>query len=245
MPTDARCLVESDESSAVVRLSGLLEPTAVDRVRDALLARLSARPGPIVVDVTRLRATGDTAVRLLTELRRTVADWPAADLLVLDPTGAAVGSADDLPVCASLDEATAALARTPMAALLTVDLSPTVGAARRARELVADGCARWGVPELTEPATIAVTEMVNNVVAHAGTPMTVLVAPRDSALHVAVRDHSRRPPAYAGMAPLTSTGGRGLLLIDTVARRWGSTPVPDGKIVWCVLYAEDEAGYRG
>ncbi|PSK58276.1 hypothetical protein B0E53_06968 [Micromonospora sp. MH33] len=129
--------------------------------------------------------------------------------------------------------------------MLDADLPPVVAAAREARALVTDGCARWDVPELAEPASIAVTEMVNNVVAHAGTRMTVRVAPRDSALHLAVRDHSHRRPAYAGLAPLTSTGGRGLLLIDTVARRWGSTPLADGKVVWCVLHAEDEARLRG
>ncbi|MEV0805871.1 ATP-binding protein [Micromonospora sp. NPDC050200] len=245
-PMDARCLVEADESSAIVRLSGLLEPTAAARVRDALLARLTERPGPIVVDVALLRSTGVTAARLLAEIRRTVADWPAADLLVLDPAGTVTGAdATGLTVCATADEATAALARTPMAALLAADLAPTVGAARQAREMVADGCARWGVPQLTEPGCTAVTEMVNNVVAHARTAMTIRLAPRDSSLHVAVRDHSPRQPAYAGLAPLTSTGGRGLLLIDTVARRWGSTPVPGGKVVWCVLYAEDEAAYQG
>ncbi|MEH0819542.1 MULTISPECIES: ATP-binding protein [unclassified Micromonospora] len=246
MPTDARCLVEADETSATVRLSGVLEPIAADRVRDALLARLTDRPGPIVVDVALLRSTGDTAARLLAEVRRTVADWPAADLLVLDPAGTVTDTdATGLPVYPTADEATAALARTPMAALLAADLAPVVGAARHAREMVADGCARWGVPQLAEPASIAVTEMVNNVVAHARTPMTVRIAPRDSSLHVAVRDHSPRQPAYAGLAPLTSTGGRGLLLIDTVARRWGSTPVPGGKVVWCVLHAEDEAARQG
>ncbi|MEH1054262.1 ATP-binding protein [Micromonospora sp. CPCC 206171] len=246
MPTDARCLVEADESSATVRLTGVLEPAAEDRVRDALLTRLSDRPGPIVVDVARLRSTDGTAAQLLAEVRRAVADWPAADLLVLDPAGTVTGAdATGLPVYPTADEATAALARTPMAALLAADLAPTVGAARQARAMIADGCARWGVPQLTEPASIAVTEMVNNVVAHARTPMTVRLAPRDSSLHLAVRDHSSRPPAYAGLAPLTSTGGRGLLLIDTVARRWGSTPVPNGKVVWCVLHAEDEAARQG
>ncbi|MGC1213825.1 MAG: ATP-binding protein, partial [Micromonospora sp.] len=145
---------------------------------------------------------------------------------------------------ATLAEAQAALADAPMAAVLNADLTPTVSAAREARALVIDGCARWGVRDLAEPACIAVTEMVNNVVAHARTPMTVRVAPRDSSLHLAVRDHSRRQPAFAGLAPLTSTGGRGLLLIDTVARRWGSTPLADGKVVWCVLHADDEAAFR-
>ena len=47
MPTDVRCLVETDESSAVVRLTGVLDAAGADAVRGALLARLCgpARPG--------------------------------------------------------------------------------------------------------------------------------------------------------------------------------------------------------
>ncbi|MEH0935589.1 ATP-binding protein [Micromonospora psammae] len=246
LPAETRCRVEADESSATVRLSGMLDPVAVDRVRDALLARLCDRPGPIVVDLAELRATGDAAGRLLTDVRHAVVDWPAADVLVVDPAGTVGGAAAaELGSCATMDEALATLARRPMAAVLDAELPPAVDAARRARAMVADGCARWGVPELTEPGCIAVTEMVNNVVAHALTPMTVRLAPRDSSLHVAVRDHSPRQPASPGLAPPTSTGGRGLLLIDTVTRRWGSTAVPNGKVVWCVLDVEDEAPRRG
>ncbi|WP_242624404.1 ATP-binding protein [Micromonospora kangleipakensis] len=240
MPTDVRCLVETDEASAVVRLTGVLDLAGVDGVRDALLARLWARPGPAIADLSRLRVSEPAARAVLDDVRGLVDDWPASDLLVLDTAGAREGA----PVRATLDEAQEALAGRPLAAVLSADLPATVGAAREARALVTDGCGRWGVPELAEPACIAVTEMVNNAVAHARTPMTVRVAPQDSSLHLAVRDHSPRPPAYAGLAPLTSTGGRGLLLIDTVARRWGSTPLPDGKVVWCVLHAEDEAAHR-
>ncbi|WP_243422451.1 ATP-binding protein [Micromonospora globispora] len=241
MPTDVRCLVETDEASAVVTLTGVLDLAGVSAVRDALLARLWGRPGPVIADLSRLRVVDPAARAVFDDVRREAADWPASALLVLDPVGAGEGGA---PICATLDEAQAALADAPMAAVLNVDLAPSVGAAREARALVTDGCARWGVPDLAEPACIAVTEMVNNVVAHARTPMTVRVAPRDSSLHLAVRDHSPRQPAFAGLAPLTSTGGRGLLLIDTVARRWGSTSLPDGKVVWCVLYADDEAAFR-
>lgn len=241
MPTDVRCLVETDESSAVVRLTGVLDLAGLDAVRGALLARLWQRPGPAIVDLSRVRIADPAARGVLDEVRRVAADWPAAGLLVCDPAGQPDGSA---PVHRSLDAAQAALREAPLAAVLAADLPPVVAAAREARALVSEGCARWGVPELAEPASIAVTEMVNNVVAHAGTPMTVRVAPRDSALHLAVRDHSGRRPAYAGLAPVTSTGGRGLLLIDTVARRWGSTPLPDGKVVWCVLHAEDEVPLR-
>lgn len=236
MPTDVRCLVETDESSGVVRLSGLLDPPATVAVRAALLGRLVDRPGPLVVDLTGMRATDPALWDVFGEVRRTVLDWPAADLLLCDPGGAVSG----VPAWPTLDGALSALAATPLAAVLTADLAPVVGAARQARQLVGDGCARWGVPGLTEAGCIAVTELVNNVVAHAGTPMTVRLAPRDGALHLAVRDHSTRLPTFAGFAPLHTAGGRGLLLIDTVARRWGATPVPDGKVVWCVLHPDDQ-----
>ncbi len=222
MPTDARCLVETDESSPTVRLTGVLDRAGVEAVRDALLARLWQRPGLLLVDLSGVRITDPLARDALDEVGRAVADWPAAELL-LDP--------DEPPP------------DTPPQSL-DAELSPVVEAAREARVLVAGGCVTWSLPELTEPACIAVTEMVNNVVAHAVTPMTLRLAPRDGALHVAVRDHSAGRPAYGGPAPVDSVGGRGLLLIDTVARRWGSTALPDGKVVWCVLYAEDEVAFR-
>lgn len=226
MPTDARCLVETDESSATVRLTGVLDRAGAETVRGALLARIWRRPGRVLVDLSGVRID-DPAVRdVLDEVRREVADWPAAELL-LDPAGPPAPRPAQAPP-----------------ELVEAELPPVAEAAREARLLITDGCARWGLPELAEPACIAVTEMVNNVVAHAVTPMTLRLAPRGDVLHAAVRDHAAGRPAYAGPAPVDSVGGRGLLLIDMVARRWGSTPLPDGKVVWCVLYAEDEAAFR-
>jgi hypothetical protein len=238
MPTDVRCLVETDEPSGVLRLSGVLDRADTGRVRDALLLRLCDRPGPVVVDLSRLRMTDPAARRVFADVRREVADWPAAELLVCDPGGTTAGAG--LPVWPTLAETTAALARAPMAAAITTHLPPVVAAARQARALLTEGCARWGVGGLADAGCIAVTEMVNNVVAHAGTPMTLRLAPGDGTLHIGVRDGSRRQPAYSGFAPTNLAGGRGLLLIDTVARRWGSTPLPDGKLVWAVLHPDDE-----
>ncbi|MEU7974087.1 ATP-binding protein [Micromonospora sp. NPDC049089] len=239
------CLVEIDDSSAVVRLTGVLEAASAEEVRGALLARLADRPGPVVADVTGLRVVDPAGRSVFAEVRREVADWPAADLLLCDPAvdGPAHPDAalDGVPAWPTLDGALAAVAATPLAAVLSAELVPAVGAARQARELVSTGCERWGMPTLTDPACIAITEMVNNVVAHARTPMTVRLAPRETTLHLAVRDHSPRQPTFAGMSPPDRAGGRGLLLIDTVTRRWGSTAVPDGKVVWCVLHPDDEA----
>jgi hypothetical protein len=81
--------------------------------------------------------------------------------------------------------------------------------------------------------------MVNNVVAHAHTEMILLLAAHDLGLSVAVRDHSAVLPTYTGgpVAP-TAYGGRGMLLIDSVAGRWGSLLLADGKVVWALLTSD-------
>jgi two-component sensor histidine kinase len=121
--------------------------------------------------------------------------------------------------------------------VLSADLEPVTGAARKARELVTEGCVRWDVPEAAGPACIVATELVNNVVAHAGTPASVTVGlgPDGDAVHVAVRDHDTTLPQLREAVSTTSYGGRGLLLVDAIAQRWGSTALPDGKVVWAVI----------
>jgi histidine kinase-like protein len=115
-----------------------------------------------------------------------------------------------------------------------------MGAARRSRELITEACVRWDRPDLAGSACIVVTEMVNNVVAHARTPMTVLVAVHGDRMSVAVRDHSATVPSFTGgPVPASSYGGRGMLLIDSVAARWGSLVLSGGKVVWALLADED------
>ena len=57
---------------------------------------------------------------------------------------------------------------------------------------------------------------------------------------VAVRDRSSTVPQFTGPVPPTSYGGRGMLLIDSVADRWGSLPLEAGKVVWALLQQPDE-----
>jgi anti-sigma regulatory factor (Ser/Thr protein kinase) len=117
---------------------------------------------------------------------------------------------------------------------LSLEFEPRADAARLARELVSAACARWHREELAESAHVAVTELVNNAVVHAGTPVTVHVAVRGDELFIAVRDLSTEPLRPRKAAP-TSYGGRGLMLLDAMSSRWGCTPREDGKVVWAVL----------
>lgn len=247
MSINVRCLVQTDQPYPVLRLVGDLDEESAQPVCSALVTALAEQPEALIVDVSQLRVTDPVALAALADVALQAADWSITHVVLCDPVGdvATVWDGAGLTACPSTEAAVARLGAPGAAQRLSLELEPAVGAARRARELVTEGCVRWNLPELVGPGCIAVTEMVNNVVQHVKTPMTVYLAARDGALAVAVRDGSDHQPRYGGPVPPTSYGGRGLLLIDSVARRWGTVGVQDGKVVWAVIHAQDEVTGRG
>lgn len=234
MPSDIAYLVGTGETYPVFRLTGALDAASVPGVRSALLDVLAQQPEAVVVDVAGLTAN-DSAFDILRDVARETADWPGAHLVLCVPGPADGWHGTGLPVWPDQAGAFAALGTPDTGMRLQLDLDPVIGAARRSRELVTEACGRWECPELAGPACIVLTEMVNNVVAHARTPMTVLLARRGEAMSVAVRDYSTTVPRFTGPVAPTSYGGRGLLLIDSVSTRWGNLLLGDGKVVWALL----------
>jgi len=90
-----------------------------------------------------------------------------------------------------------------------------------------------------EPAVLLlVSELVSNAVEHAvagrlGLDLTMeLVADR---LRITVDDHNPLPPVLLETGP-ESERGRGLLIVERLAAKWGWEPVAgNGKCVWCEL----------
>jgi len=239
MPSEIGHLVDTGQAYPVVRLAGVLDAETAAATRSALVDVLAQGPEAVIVDVSDLAAGGPGATDVLRDVAQENADWPAAYLALCgaDPD---LWRASGLPVWPSPAAAFAALGAPERNRCLNIELEPVAGAARRARELVTEACGRWELPELAGPACIVVTEMVNNVVVHAGTAMTVLLARQVDSMSVAVRDHSSARPRFAGPVAPTAYGGRGLLLIDSMARRWGNLALVDGKVVWALLAEEDE-----
>jgi DNA-binding NarL/FixJ family response regulator len=113
---------------------------------------------------------------------------------------------------------------------LTSELAADRRSARSARELVR---------ELLEPADqellalveLLVTELVTNAVVHASSAPRVqlLVSP----LLVRVEVFDRVPELPRQRVPdVEGPGGRGLLVLERMATRWGAEPVEGGKVVW-------------
>ncbi|MEV6597067.1 ATP-binding protein [Actinoplanes sp. NPDC051346] len=240
MPSEVRHLVDGGQTYPVVRLTGVLDTDSAPAVGEAVLDVLAGQPEALVVDVRDLTVRESEAVTVLRDVAQATADWPSAHVVVCAACDTRGWHGTGLPIWPSPQEAFAALGHPAPANFLSSGLEPVVGAARRSRELVTEACARWELPDLAGGACIVVTEMVNNVVSHARTEMTVLLGLHGSRMSVAVRDRSPALPRFAGgPVPVTSYGGRGLLLIDSVANRWGSLAVPGGKVVWACLNGDD------
>jgi hypothetical protein len=55
-----------------------------------------------------------------------------------------------------------------------------------------------------------------------------------TSLWIEVHDFDVRLPRMAGPDSSAETG-RGLVLVDALAKRWGARPTADGKVVWVEL----------
>lgn len=117
-------------------------------------------------------------------------------------------------------------------------LPRTPGSAATARGLVRTALGAWRLEQLTDAATLVVSELVTNAVQHARGDAVRLVITRPGATFVrlAVVDTSKLQPVRreAGEA---EEGGRGLALVGLLAARWGADPLPWGKRVWAELEA--------
>lgn len=235
MPSEVRHLVDRGQSHPLVRLTGVLDAETSGPIRSTLLDVLADQPEALVVDVADLRVPEDAALATLREVADATRDWPATRLALCGGDGRTPWASTGWPIHPDSDAAYAALGPPGADLRVTCELEPVLGAARRTRELITEVWLRWECPDLAGDACIVATEMVNNVVAHARTPMRVLLARDGATVSVAVRDDSPDLPRFVGPVAPTAYGGRGLLLIDSVASRWGLLPLPTGKVVWAVL----------
>jgi len=121
------------------------------------------------------------------------------------------------------------------------DLASPARARRLVRELLAD---RPYAHALGDDAELLVSEVVANVVRHAGTEAQLTVRVGAHGLRVEVEDHSPRLPtipcSFTDGDPDLREAGRGLALVETVAQAWGVERSGDGKVVWFELMDPDD-----
>ncbi|MBR8639143.1 serine/threonine-protein phosphatase [Streptomyces tuirus] len=109
-------------------------------------------------------------------------------------------------------------------------LEPEDAAPGRARRLARRALSRWGLEELGDSVELLVSEVVTNAVRHASRPITLRLL-RTDVLRCEVGDDAPQLPRLRH-ARATDEGGRGLYLVNRLARRWGATRLSTGKVVW-------------
>ncbi|MFB7657370.1 MULTISPECIES: SpoIIE family protein phosphatase [unclassified Streptomyces] len=112
-------------------------------------------------------------------------------------------------------------------------LEPEDAAPGRARRLARRALARWGMEDLTDAVELLVSEVVTNAVRYASRPVTLRLL-RTDVLRCEVGDDVPQLPRLR-QARATDEGGRGLYLVNRLARRWGATRLSTGKVVWFEL----------
>ncbi|MDX3242291.1 SpoIIE family protein phosphatase [Streptomyces sp. ME18-1-4] len=112
-------------------------------------------------------------------------------------------------------------------------LEPEDAAPGRARRLARRALSRWGLEDMTDSVELLVSEVVTNAVRYATRPVTLRLL-RTDVLRCEVGDDVPQLPRLR-QARATDEGGRGLYLVNRLARRWGATRLSTGKVVWFEL----------
>ncbi|MFE1313505.1 SpoIIE family protein phosphatase [Streptomyces sp. NPDC058755] len=110
-----------------------------------------------------------------------------------------------------------------------LDSDPSVVA--RARKHTSDQLSAWGLDEASFTTELMVSELVTNAIRYGRPPIQLRLIHQNSTLICEVYDSSGTTP-HMRRARIFDEGGRGLLLVAQLAKRWGTRHDRVGKTVW-------------
>lgn len=105
---------------------------------------------------------------------------------------------------------------------------------RVARRFVEDALDDNELTGLRDLASLLTSELVTNAMLHAATRVELEVRVAPGVLHVEVTDWGDGVPQVLPL-DTTTTGGRGMGLVSSLANEWGTIERDDSKIVWFEL----------
>ncbi|WP_030856399.1 SpoIIE family protein phosphatase [Streptomyces sp. NRRL S-37] len=113
-------------------------------------------------------------------------------------------------------------------------LVPEPSEVGRARAVVREQLYDWGLPKLADSTELMVSELVTNAVLHSHARPVALRLVRGDTLLCEVEDDDHELPTLLDARPADEFG-RGLRVVSTLARQWGTSRTTTGKSVWFEL----------
>jgi anti-sigma regulatory factor (Ser/Thr protein kinase) len=112
------------------------------------------------------------------------------------------------------------------------EFDPDPAQAREARRFVR---AVLGDREVAETAELLVSELTANVIRHARTPFRVEIESLPETVRVSIWDGQAVDLVISESTDPQSESGRGLRIVQALAKEWGAERTPEGKRVWFEL----------
>lgn len=110
--------------------------------------------------------------------------------------------------------------------------------ASAARDFAGRTTTEWQLAVDQDVVVLLVSELVTNALLHAGTDFDVTLAYEHGVLRVSVHDQASALPLPRVHSHDALSTGRGLMLVEALARRWGVEQDDSGKTVWFELDAD-------
>jgi CheY-like chemotaxis protein len=199
------------------------------------------QPDLIVLDLAMPVLDGVSSLPLLREAS------PRSRVVVLsaiprerDPGALALGAAAYIEKTAATDRlvpevlAGAGLLDAALCALVLsvdADFPPDTRSVGSARAFAQQTLDRWCESDLGEVVTLLLSELVTNAVVHAASAPNVAIHLLPDRVHLEVADADGTELHPVDASP-DAESGRGLVLVEALAHRWGQVRLPEGKVVW-------------
>jgi anti-sigma regulatory factor (Ser/Thr protein kinase) len=119
----------------------------------------------------------------------------------------------------------------PTKASRHIDLDADRESPRRARCFAQQTLEEWGVSQIGDEVTLAVSELITNALVHGKSDVELTIIDLGNGVQVRVTDKAPEHPKLRHVDD-QSTGGRGLHIVDRVADSWGVESDPPGKTIW-------------
>ncbi len=108
------------------------------------------------------------------------------------------------------------------------------GAVAEARRFIRATLTSWGQHRLLQDGTLIVSELATNAITHGDSAFRVSIERTATVVRIAVEDAGPGIP-HPRHLPIDVPNGRGMRMVEMLARRWGCDLLDGGKVLWADL----------